>query len=304
MIQSKTIYSENTAKTVSNINAYLLEGENIYVSKRYSPMAIFPSMNYGSKPVDDGNLILSPQEKEDFCTKYPQYAHLIKPLKGAKEFINDLDRFCFWIDDNQLSFALSNPEIAERIERTRAFRLKSPDAGARELAKRPHQFREYFKIRSNSIIVPRHSSENRDYIPIGYFEENEQVVIPDSAFAVYDAELWLFAVLTSKMHNIWVRAVGGRLKTDYRYSATLCYNTFPFPKISAEQKDELKACKGGIGRTCRAYGDDVGRDVQSRDYACGSAFGSSGVGCRHRALLPPRTLHLRRRALGIPLQTL
>lgn len=241
MIQSKTIYSENTAKTVSNINAYLLEGENIYVSKRYSPMAIFPSMNYGSKPVDDGNLILSPQEKEDFCTKYPQYAHLIKPLKGAKEFINDLDRFCFWIDDNQLSFALSNPEIAERIERTRAFRLKSPDAGARELAKRPHQFREYFKIRSNSIIVPRHSSENRDYIPIGYFEENEQVVIPDSAFAVYDAELWLFAVLTSKMHNIWVRAVGGRLKTDYRYSATLCYNTFPFPKISAEQKDELKA---------------------------------------------------------------
>ena len=120
-------------------------------------------------------------------------------------------------------------------------RLKSKDKAGRELAKRPYQFREFFNIESNTIIVPAHSSENRDYIPIGFFEKNEQVVIPNSALAVYDAELWLFGVLTSKMHNIWVRAVGGRLKTDYRYSATLCYNTFPFPKISAEQKNELNA---------------------------------------------------------------
>lgn len=239
MIQSKTIYSENTAKTVSNINAYLLEGENIYISKRYTPMSCLPSMDYGCKAVDDGNLILSAQEKEDFCAKYPQYEGLIKTLKGSKEFINDIDRFCFWINDNQLDFALTNPEIAERIERNREFRLKSPDPGARELAKRPHQFREYFKRDCDAILVPRVSSERREYIPIGYVEAD--TVISDLAFAVYNAEEWLFGVLTSKMHNIWVRAVGGRLKTDYRYSATLCYNTFPFPKISAEQKNELKA---------------------------------------------------------------
>lgn len=239
MIKSKTIYSENTAKTVSNINAYLLEGENIYISKRYTPMSCLASMDYGCKAVDDGNLILSAQEKEDFCAKYPQYEVLIKILKGSKEFINDIDRFCFWINDNQLDFALTNPEIAERIERNREFRLKSPDPGARELAKRPHQFREYFKRNCDAILVPSVSSERREYIPIGYV--GADTVISNLAFAVYDAELWLFGVLTSKMHNIWVRAVGGRLKTDYRYSATLCYNTFPFPKISAEQKEELTA---------------------------------------------------------------
>ena len=166
---------------------------------------------------------------------------MVKRLCGSYEFINKVNRYCFWIDDADLPRALANPYIAARIERTKQARLKSKDKAGRELAKRPYQFREYFKIVSNSIIIPRHSSENRDYIPIGYFEKDKQVVIPDSALAVYDAELWLFAVLTSKMHNIWVRAVGGALETRIRYSATLCYNTFPFPKISAEQKDELKA---------------------------------------------------------------
>lgn len=237
----RKLYNEREIRLVQNINPYLSEGVNLIVCKNYASPKGFPKMNFGCMPYDGGGLLMTEQEKEEFCALYPQDADLVKRLCGSYECINKVDRYCFWIDDADLSRAFANPYIAVRIERTKQVRLKSKDKAGRELAKRPHQFREYFKIDSNSIIIPRHSSENRDYIPIGYFEKDEQVVIPDSAFAVYDAELWLFGVLTSKMHNIWVRAVGGRLKTDYRYSATLCYNTFPFPKISAEQKEGLTA---------------------------------------------------------------
>lgn len=242
MIKSKTIYSENTAKTVSNINAYLLEGENIFISKKYVSIASFPIMDYGSKPADGGNLILSPDEKDALVEAYPQSSAIIKRLIGSQELIRDESRFCLWIADDDLELAASIPPIKQRAERVCQMRMESKKGATNKDAQRPYQFSEIRYIEGTaSIIVPRHSSENRDYIPIGYFEKDEQVVIPDSAFAVYDAEVWLFGVLTSKMHNIWVRAVGGRLKTDYRYSATLCYNTFPFPKISAEQKEELTA---------------------------------------------------------------
>ncbi len=242
MIKSKTIYSENTAKTVSNINAYLLEGENIFISKKYVSIASFPIMDYGSKPADGGNLILSPDEKDALVEAYPQSSAIIKRLIGSQELIRDELRFCLWIADDDLELAASIPPIKQRAERVCQMRMESKKGATNKDAQRPYQFSEIRYIEGTaSIIVPRHSSENRDYIPIGYFEKDEQVVIPDSAFAVYNAELWLFGVLTSKMHNIWVRAVGGALETRIRYSATLCYNTFPFPKISAEQKEELTA---------------------------------------------------------------
>lgn len=237
----RKLYNEREIRLVQNINPYLSEGANLIVRKNYTPPTGLPKMNFGCMPYDGGNLLMTEQENEEFCALYPQDVDLVKRLCGSYEFINKVNRYCFWIDDADLPRALANPYIAARIERTKQVRLKSKDKAGRELAKRPYQFREFFNIESNTIIVPAHSSENRDYIPIGFFEKNEQVVIPNSALAVYDAELWLFGVLTSKMHNIWVRAVGGRLKTDYRYSATLCYNTFPFPKILAEQKNELNA---------------------------------------------------------------
>lgn len=237
----RKLYNEREIRLVQNINPYLSEGANLIVRKNYTPPTGLPKMNFGCMPYDGGNLLMTEQENEEFCALYPQDVDLVKRLCGSYEFINKVNRYCFWIDDADLPRALANPYIAARIERTKQVRLKSKDKAGRELAKRPYQFREFFNIESNTIIVPAHSSENRDYIPIGFFEKNEQVVIPNSALAVYDAELWLFGVLTSKMDNIWVRAVGGRLKTDYRYSATLCYNTFPFPKISAEQKNELNA---------------------------------------------------------------
>lgn len=157
---------------------------------------------------------------------------------GSQEFIRGEERFCFWISDNDLDRAINNPFIAERMSKTREVRLKSSDIAGRKLAERPHQFREFIENMTDSIIVPRVSSESREYIPMSFLDEN--TVISDSAFAIYDAQLWLFGILTSKMHMAWVKAVGGRLETRYRYSATLCYNTFPFPKITETKRAEIE----------------------------------------------------------------
>jgi hypothetical protein len=187
---------------------------------------------------DHGNLILSEDEKNKLQDKYPEVSGLIKRLIGSQEFIQDEKRYCLWIDDEDLSYALSIPEIKNRIEATYEFRTNGAEAATEDIINRSHQFREYFKRESNAIIIPAVSSERREYIPIGFVDKN--TVISNSAFAVYDAEEWLFAILTSKMHNLWVRAVGGSLETRIRYSATLCYNTFPFPKLNYSQKEKLK----------------------------------------------------------------
>ena len=163
--------------------------------------------------------------------------YFVEKFIGSDEYINDKDRFCLWINDEELPEALEIKEIASRIEKVRQMRLNSRDEGARKLAQRAHQFREHPEL-SECIIIPCHSSERREYIPIGYLKAG--TVVPNSALAIYEAPLWLFGILTSKMHMAWVKTVGGRLKTDYRYSAQLCYNTFPFPSINETQKKELE----------------------------------------------------------------
>lgn len=235
----KYLYDKDSKTTVSQLNAYLINASDIFISKKSHPISLFPDMDFGSMPNDGGNLILTPKEKEDLIQIYPDAETLIKRLVGSQELIRDEERYCLWIDEGSKELAYSIPWIKQRIEKCAKLRRESKREATHKLAAVPYRFGEVRYKPTDAIIVPRHSSENRDYIPIGYV--NADSIIADSALAVYDAELWLFGVLTSKMHNIWVRAVGGRLKTDYRYSATLCYNTFPFPKISAEQKNELKA---------------------------------------------------------------
>lgn len=239
-ITKRSIYDATSCIEVSYINAYLLNAPNVIVEKASKSLFGLQEMTKGSMPADGGNLILSPNEKDDLVAAYPQSSILIKQFVGSQEFIRDEARYCLWIRDGDLDLAASIPPIRQRAERVYQMRMESKKETTNKDAQRPYQFSEVRYIEgTNAIIVPSVSSERREYIPIGYV--GADTVISNLAFAVYDAELWLFAVLTSKMHNIWVRAVGGRLKTDYRYSATLCYNTFPFPKISAEQKDELKA---------------------------------------------------------------
>ncbi len=237
---ARYLYSNNNSSAVDNINPYLASGGNTVVVKTSKIQKGLPKMCFGCMPYDNGNLIISQSERDNIISMYPESATLIKQLVGSQEFIRGEVRYCLWISDENLQNALNNPFIAERIQKTANFRLngcKDKDAGA-ELAKRAHQFREHIEL-TDSIIVPRVSSERREYIPMGFLDKN--TVISDSAFAIYDAQLWLFGILTSKMHMAWVRAVGGKLEERLRYSATLCYNTFPFPKITKEQKKELES---------------------------------------------------------------
>lgn len=236
--KTKKIYAENIISNVESINPYLTAGKSIVIDKITKPINSFPEISFGCMPYDNGNLILSPTEKDELISKYPQTKSIIKKLTGSLEFIRGIDRYCLWISEENLDLAQNIPEIQNRIENVMALRLKCKDEAGLKLAQRPHQFREFIDIKSDSIIIPRVSSERREYIPIGFL--NSTSVISDSAFAIYDAQLWLFSILTSKMHMAWVNAVGGKLETRIRYSASLCYNTFPFPKISDKQKKELE----------------------------------------------------------------
>lgn len=238
--QSKKLYSADKIVTTDHISPYLTLGNEVIVTKQYQIPKGLPKLCFGCMPYDNGNLILSQEEKDIFIGKYPEYEYLVKRLVGSQEFIRGENRYCFWISNNELGHAIQNPFIADRIESTKKSRLASPDKAGRELAEKSHQFREFYEPLVETIIIPRVSSEQREYIPIGFLNIGiKDSIISDSAFAIYDAKMWVFGILTSKMHMSWVRAVGGRLKTDYRYSAQLCYNTFPFPPISEEKKKEI-----------------------------------------------------------------
>ncbi|MCM1520758.1 MAG: N-6 DNA methylase [Lachnoclostridium sp.] len=239
--EQKILYIEelSTSSKVDNISPYLVASDNLIVAKNYSIPNGLPKAVFGCMPYDNGHLIFSEEEKAKLIEEYPKSEKYIKQLMGSQEFLKDIHRYCLWIDDRDREDADSIPPIGSRIAATAYFReYESKDGAA--LVDRPHQFREHYEINSESkdkIIIPRVSSERRPYIPIGYV--NRDMIISDSAFAIYEAEMWLFALLTSKMHNLWVRAVGGSLETRIRYSATLCYNTFPFPKLTTADKEEL-----------------------------------------------------------------
>jgi hypothetical protein len=235
---SKTLFIENSEKLVENISPYLTAGSNLAITRINKPISKnLPKMNFGNMPNDGGGLILLKSEKDELLNQNPEAEIFIKKFLGSQEFIRGQDRWCLWIEDDKINDALQIPFIVKRIEKVKNHREKSTRTGTVKNAKHSHKFAEIRRINSNSIIIPRVSSERREYIPIGFLDKNS--IISDSALAIYDAEPWIFAVLTSKIHMLWVRAVGGRLKTDLRYSAEICYNTFPFPDISEKQKQSL-----------------------------------------------------------------
>lgn len=233
----KLLYNTDQTVFCDKINPYLYSGSEIIVKKENKAPLGLPKLCFGSMPYDNGNLLFTKEEYDSFCSLYPNDAHFIKRIYGSEEFINDIYRYCLWIDDFEVSRALDNPEILRRVEKTRQVRLNSKDESGRKLAEKPYQFREHPSLDREAIIIPRVSSESRQYIPMGFLYNGN--VISDSAFAIYDAELWLFGILTSKIHMLWARTVGGKLKTDYRYSAGICYNTFPFPKLTEKKRQEI-----------------------------------------------------------------
>ncbi|EPD27811.1 DNA methyltransferase [Actinotignum schaalii] len=237
--EKKYLITGDIQVSASNINPYLVEGRSVVVrQKTREPLCRFlPPMTLGSLPRDGGNLVLSPLEAEDILTHYPQLSDVVKSFIGADELINGKDRFCLWFTKDNRDEASTIPEIKRRFEHVTQMRLASVRKATQKLASIPWSFDEIRYKPTDSIIVPSVSSERRDYVPIGYL--GPDTVISNLAFAVYDAEPWLFALLTSKMHMAWLRAVGGRLETRLRYSNTLVYNTFPVPELSASSKEEL-----------------------------------------------------------------
>lgn len=238
MEKDKFIYRANNSIRVKNISPYIIASETNIIYPINIPLNNLPPMALGNAPKDDGAFILTPEEKDHFEIQYPDYSFFIKPFIGAEEFINDKPRFCFWITDDDYVIALENKELYRRVEKCRNMRLKSKKEATQKLATVPYKFGEIRYKESECVIIPAVSSERREYIPIGFLKAG--TVVSNSAFAIYDAPLWLFGILTSKMHMAWVKTVGGRLETRYRYSAQLCYNTFPFPAINEAQKAELE----------------------------------------------------------------
>ena len=236
-VTSKLIIDGEHRYQVENISPYLLAAESIIPLPRKVPLSQFPTMKFGNMPYDSGALILSPEEKEEFIQKDPRASTYIRPLLGSKEFIAGERRYCLWISDSQLNSALEIDLIKDRVELCRSNRLKSKDAGGRKLAATPYKFRESHEPESHTIVIPRVSSENREYLPVGVLTDRE--IVTDLAFAIYDGELLTIAILASKIHLAWIRTVCGQLESRIRYSNTLGWNTFPMPELSAEQQNQL-----------------------------------------------------------------
>lgn len=236
----KFIFSDNTKHIVSNINAYLANAKNIIIEKKQKQLSSLPAMTSGIKAGDGGNLILNEEEKNTLLKDYPESKPLIKKYIGADDFMNGKIRYCIWVTDKNKDLSYSIPPLVKRFEKCRELRIASKKAATRKKAEFPHQFDETTFIEAHSIIIPQTGSEKRNYVPIGFL--NAGTIISNAARAIYNTEPYIFSVVSSRMHIIWVKAVAGRLKTDMQYSNTLCYNTFPFPSISESQKEELTQC--------------------------------------------------------------
>lgn len=233
------LYIGDKEQRVRGISPYLFEGDNTVVESHSGSADRIPEIAFGSMPNDSGFLLLDMEICRKVVAEEPDVERWIKPFMGSEEFINGVIRYCLWIEDEDLEEALQYPFIRERVEKIRKSRLSSTREATRKLANKAHRFGEVRYENKPCIIVPAVSSERRRYIPMGYLSSG--TVVSNSAFAIYGAEPWLLALLMSRMHMSWVSAIGGKLKTDYRYSAQICYNPFPFPQLSADAKAELRA---------------------------------------------------------------
>ncbi|WP_125772144.1 class I SAM-dependent DNA methyltransferase [Companilactobacillus furfuricola] len=242
------LYNGQLLEKVSAISPYLTSGdfkETVHsLNKNINGL---PGAFFGSMPRDGGYLLLDQSQRDQLLENWPISQKIIRLFLGSKDFIDGTNRYCLWIDsEEKLKIAQKIPEVVERMYSVAQFRKKSKAESTRKYASLAYSFvqkGEYEKAISdqrkfNSIVIPRHSSENRAYVPMGL--TSQDTVIADSAVAIYDAPLWLFGLLESRMHMTWLRAVGGKLETRYRYSTSLVYNTFPVPELSTRRKNEIE----------------------------------------------------------------
>ena len=236
--EKKQLFSNKTVQIVESISPYLTEGPETAVYSSRSSIFDLPEIAFGSMPNDGGNFIFSPAEYTKFINQFSGTAHFFKKFIGAEEFINGQFRFALWIDETNLKQAESIPIINDIFQRVRDYRLASTRAATKKLAQKPWSFGENRYKDTTGILVPATSSSNRKYIPMGIIDGN--YVPSNSAYVIYNAPIWLLGILESQMHMAWVSVIGGRMKSDYRYSAGVIYNTFPLPNLSERDKIMLE----------------------------------------------------------------
>lgn len=242
---SVTDDGETVAKEAQYINAYLVPGASVIVDKASKPLCGQEEMDFGSKPVDGGNLLMSSGEVDDLEISQIHRQRFVRKIYGSAEFIRGLERYCLWIADAQAKEAQQIPQFAPRIEAVRKMRLASPKEATVQTANTPYKFGEVRQKGDETvIIVPSVSSESRQYLPVGYAEKG--TIVSNLAFAIFDAPLHSMALLASRLHLIWVATVCGKLETRYRYSNTLGWNTFPIPTLTEQNKADLTECAENI----------------------------------------------------------
>lgn len=236
---------EVECKQVSNINAYLVAAPNVEVQPSAVPQNGLSPMQFGNHPYYGAALILSNDEARRLVAESPEAARFVRPFYGSREFIDAAPRACLWIEDHEVDSALAVPAIARCVEEVaRARRAATKDPSAQKLASTPWRFREQTTGTRHTLIVPRVSSENRPYLPVGLLEPH--CVVQEKAFALYDAPLWNFAIIASRLHWVWIGTVCVRLRTDFSYSNTLGWNTFPVPTLTEKNKADLTRCAEDI----------------------------------------------------------
>lgn len=229
---------DGTTISAPNLGPYLVPMADTIVEKESSAIGQKAEMVWGNKPTDGGNLILERDERDRLISQSPSSQEFLKTYLGAADFIRGKSRYCLWINDEETGQARQIPSIAARIDAVKTMRASSKAAETRPAAEYPHRFRQIQNVATNhSFIVPQVSSESREYLPVGLLNEN--VIVSNLAFALYDAPLWNLALIASKLHLVWIATVCGKMKTDYRYSNTLGWNTFPVPTLTETDKAEL-----------------------------------------------------------------
>lgn len=238
-IQPKLYLANGTVMNVSKINAYLTNAENIFVDESRKSISNLPALKFGSMANDGGYLVFSVEDYENLIQKYPDIKHLFKKYLGSTGLINGDLRYTLWLTEDDVNKYSENYLIKETIKNVKRYREKSKRKETRALANKPWSFGEvrHDESSKNSILIPRVSSEKRDYVPMGIV--GSDTIISDSAMAIYNAPVWLLGLLESRMHMVWLNAVGGKLENRYRYSAGLVYNTFPIQNLSTQRKNEM-----------------------------------------------------------------
>lgn len=259
-IYEQSINGESLAIKAGNISPYLIEGGDIAITPRSKPLCAVPACEYGNKPTDGGFLIVEEKDRLHFLAENPEAEKYLRPLLCAEEYLYKIPRWCLWLVNATPSDILKIQGIKDRVTKVKEFRLASTKGQTREKATTPSLFAEIRQPKDRYIIVPRHSSETRQYIPFGYFDPN--VIVHDSCSAIPNASPYHFGILSSKMHMAWTKTVCGRIKSDYRYSGKLVYNTYPWPEsASDEQKEQVEKAGEHVLNVRDRFNDTILADM-------------------------------------------